>query len=146
MKQILIFYFLILNWLNLSKSQYPDDCSFNANKNNYVINCIGLHHIPENFSLSGLTHSTINLKLVAKENVKLLGNKAFRQLDLISLDVSGNQDKMESEAMSSINSFNQLVLLNMSYNQISIIRTNQFKKLKKLISLDLSYNQIFYFK
>ncbi len=135
MKQLLMFYFLILNWLNLLKSQHSDDCSFKADKNNYLIICTGLHQIPENFSLSELSelsHSKINLKLVTKEHVKLLGNKAFSQLDLISLDISGNQDKMESEAMSSINSFNHLVLLNMSHNQISIIRTNQFEKLNEL--------------
>ncbi len=137
--------FILLNICNSLLCLHLSECSLKRNSNNFVIECDKNLQNSEDFFFA-VNESYINLKLIAKKNIKILGSKEFSQLDLISLDASGNQDKMEPDAMSSINAFKKLMILNISYNQISIIRTNMFEQLKQLISLDLSYNQIFYFE
>ena len=117
MKEIRILIFLIiLDVLSVSNAQPLKECSIKTNENNYLIECDNYQQIPERFGTCE-NNSTINLKLIAVKNVKILKSKTLSQLNLISLDLSGNQDKMDSqETISCINQFKKLIILNMSHN------------------------------
>jgi len=111
-----IIFMMILDVLSVSKGQQVKECNIKTNENNYLIECDNYHQIPERFEISE-NNTTINLKLIAIENVKILKSKSLSQLNLISLDLSSNQDKMDSqETISSINQFKKLIILNMSHN------------------------------
>ncbi len=120
-------------------------CDWQAVETDYYVSCTDDQNIGMNWP--NIDNNTkIKLKLSTYKNVKVLTNNEFNQMNLISLDLSYNRDKMEPEVMSRINSFKKLIQLNVSHNEISIIRTNTFIGLNELISLDLSYNKIFYFE
>lgn len=133
----------VIVYFLLYKIQSSNECQA---KNDYWIECDASKVI--NLSMWLNDSSKTGLKLIAFQNVKILSNQVFDRLTsfVVSLDVSNNQDKMEWQTMNRINSFRGLFLLNMSFNQISIIRENMFDQLTELTHLDLSFNQIFYFE
>ena len=87
----------------------------------------------------------INLKLKGQSNLETMNNGILENITLVSLDLSNNKNDFES-LMDTINTFVSLKVLNLSYNQISIIKAKQFERLINLEILDLSYNHIFYFE
>ena len=80
----------------------------------------------------------INLELNGKNNLEIMNNGILENITLVSLDLSNNKNDFESY-METINKFLSLKVLNLSYNQISIIKEKQFERLIKLEILDLSY-------
>ena len=75
--------------------------------------------------------------------LEYLSNNKY--VEIISLDLSNNLNDFETY-LTNINNFGMLKKLNLSFNQLSIIKQRQFQKLNNLEVLDLSYNEIFYFE
>ena len=123
------------------------DCEFNFEINEYSIICHKIiSYVNLNFSISDLDNKfRFNLKL-ADNNLDLIKRiEILNSFNLNSLDLSNNQNDFETY-FESINKYNTLNTLNLSFNKISMIMTQQFFKLEQLKVLDLSYNEIFYFE
>jgi hypothetical protein len=81
-----------------------------------------------------------NLKIKNKLTIESIINNSSI-IEIKSLDLSFNE---LNNIDININIFESITKLNLSYNQLLILKENQFSKLNKLEILDLSYNELFY--
>ena len=84
-----------------------------------------------------------SLKLSKSNNIKFLSEILNNSIRINSLDLSNIQPFFTFDY---INKLDTLIQLNLSFNQILIIKEKQFDSLNKLQILDLSNNQIFFFE
>ena len=139
-------FFMIIFLLNTNNgSLIIKDCYYIDYLNS--INCIqkdkSILEIA-NLTITGLID--INLRLKGDFYLDLLGSSVFGNISVFSLDLSSNQISDFNSLMNELNNnFQELKILNLSQNLMSIINQRQFDGLVDLIVLDLSYNEIFYF-
>ena len=138
MKKISVFTIFILIQLSSAFNFVWERCSCDIKDHLFI--CSEKKQISNNVCLNDLN---LKVKLYGKINLNLLTSDLLNKA--ISLDLSNNQHSME-EYFPVINTFFKLRDLNLSHNQISIIRSNQFDQLSELTSLDLTFNEIFYFE
>ena len=129
-------------------SGFYDYCKHELKDDIYSFSCdeseAGSSSILKNQSYKSNYYFEVKLK--GSNSLQLIIiNDLLNQINLNSLDISRNENNLES-FMTKINTLITLKVLNLSHNQISILKTNQFNNLYQLKQLDLSHNQIFYFE
>lgn len=144
---LLVFIILITNGnCNINKSCLSSNCMCSIDKTEYLIVCSDETELKTSNMSFNQSIIIKNLKLKGLNNLKLLkylSNNKY--VEIVSLDLSNNLNDFETY-LTNINNFGMLKKLNLSFNQLSIIKQRQFQKLNNLEVLDLSYNEIFYFE
>lgn len=127
-------------------------CYFENINTNYYIYCTNKETTQDNiikisnFSLQQLTLIDFNLIINGKDYLNIIINDvSLKELTILSLDLSFNNNDFEAY-FTQINKLIHLKSLNLSHNNILMIKEKQFDSLFDLNTLDLSSNQLFYFE
>jgi len=137
---------LKLSTLIRGENMLCKECSCRQDETNFYLNCFNdTFNITQSNSLEHLNYFNKSLHITLNSIHLRLIKMNFNFVSIVSLDLSINKNDF-NDYLSAINQFSSLSKLNLSFNMISILRTNQFSNLNELKVLDLNRNKIFYFE